>query len=129
MLDFDDFKNDDNSIDWTAYRSARVDLGEVCSKCDTYIMFGGKGYRVECGSCIALKRDTQEVQHDNLLRCPACGHSWDPGDCENYAVYSDGDHDVSCHECDHDFLISTSVSYTFTSPERVKDTAEESPTE
>lgn len=35
---------------------------------------------------------------------------------DNYTLYEDGDHDVFCEDCGHEFMVTTYVSYSFCSP-------------
>jgi len=119
----DDFKQPDGNTDWSAYTKAQVASGERCSKCGSYILFGS-GYPQECSPCKHLQDDKDEVTHDDLVRCPACGRTFDPrGD--DYEVYSEGENDVTCPSCEREFTITTEVSYSFTSPARLEEKAAE----
>ena len=69
-----------------------------------------------CGECRIMRDDPAEVMHDHLIRCPACGHMKRP-DFETPVWTEDGG-DVWCEECDSDFHVETSITYTFTSPPR-----------
>jgi len=51
-----------------------------------------------------------------FVRCPKCGHSWSPGDCDDHWLYSEGEHEVFCDSCDHRFVVVTHVSFAFSSP-------------
>lgn len=116
----DDHKLADGNIDWSAYRLAQKANGEICTKCGGYVsIFGGNGHPDQCHDCKSLTESSEEVSHHDIIRCPACGHEMNVSDFEDGRLYGDGEHNVSCDECDHDFEVSTSVSYTFTSPARV----------
>ena len=119
-VSFKDFENERGDVNWAAYEKAQVANGDKCSVCGAHIMWGGKGHSERCHQCKSMQDDGSELDHDNLLRCPRCGHSWNPGhDDDEWAVYSDDTHDVCCSKCDYDFEITTTVSYSFTSPARI----------
>ena len=67
----------------------------------------------QCGNC-AAKASPEALDSDSELRCPKCGYCWRV-ECED-GVYEDGEHEVSCGECDHGFTVSTRVSFSFKSP-------------
>jgi DNA-directed RNA polymerase subunit RPC12/RpoP len=115
----DDFKRPDGNTDWASYEKAQIQNGETCSECKSCLIFPTGQPRI-CGSCKAMKEDKGEVSHDDDIRCPACRTTWDPRDTEDYDVLEDGEHDIRCPECDHEFTVSTSVSFTFTSPELIE---------
>ena len=118
----DDFKKPDGSIDWEAYTKAQVATGERCRKCGSYILFGS-GYAQECSSCKRLQTDG-EVAHESFIRCPACGQTFNP--CGDYDVYNEGENDITCPSCAHEFTIETRITCSFTSPARLEDqTAED----
>ena len=110
MIDMDDFKNPDGSIDWTAYNKARVNAGESCHKCGKYLIFA-KGHPDTCYDCNALLVDKGEVMHGSQVRCPACGHTRSED-----LPYDDGKHMISCDSCGHDFEIQVRVSWEYVSP-------------
>jgi DNA-directed RNA polymerase subunit M/transcription elongation factor TFIIS len=106
-------------IDWSSYRAAQKANGEICTKCGGYVsVFGGVGHPDECASCKSLG-EPEEVTHADIIRCPACGHEMKVSDFDSGELYGDGEHDVTCDECDHEFEVSTSVSYSFQSPARL----------
>jgi ssDNA-binding Zn-finger/Zn-ribbon topoisomerase 1 len=109
------FRGPDGKIDYAAWRKARVQNGEYCLDCRGFILFP-KGRPAVCEDCRRLKENHGEVGSDRLIRCPACRKTWRPSDYEQYDTLEDGDHEVSCPHCDHEFTVSTSVTYTFTSP-------------
>jgi len=121
----EDFKKPNGSTDWDAYTKAKVAAGEVCSSCGEYIVSGAypKGPRT-CGSCQQLIMCKDSVQHDHFIRCPKCGDYWDPM-AEEDDVFSDGQHAVCCNKCDHEFEVTTTVTYTFESPDLEKNDAED----
>lgn len=102
-------------------RQVKIDSGENCSRCGIWIftLNGGPGHRRECIACRAISEDRGEVSHTKYIRCPKCGESWNPWEGDDYDVFEEGPSSVTCGECDHEFEVTTTVSYTFTSPERV----------
>lgn len=127
MISFTDFEDPvTKKIDWGAYHHAEVAAGQKCTCCGDMI-YPAKGHPSRCSSCEDLDADP-EVRHDHLIRCPACGNHWKPQDTEDYkTAHEDGDHEVNCPECDHEFTVTTSVSYTYTSPARLQDPPEAEP--
>lgn len=126
MESIDSFKKPDGQYDWPAYNEARKledealkAKGQLCSQCGSYIVWS-KGYPQRCHDCKALDQ-REELRHPCSVRCPKCGNNWNVGDNDDYDLFEEGEHEVNCGECGHDFSIGTSVSYTFTSPERISE--------
>ncbi len=124
MISFSDYRLADGAVDWPRYNAARqreiadeVATGKWCSRCGHYLLFA-KGHRDKCFSCKALDQPG-ECQHSKFIRCPACGRSFDPSEQDYYSLYADGEHRITCGDCNHQFEISTRTSYTFTSPARL----------
>lgn len=131
MIDFDKLRKPDGSLDVEAYgaataadRADRTAKGELCQErgCGRFIIWA-KGYPQTCAPCKALD-EPGALDHPGEIRCPKCGAHWSPSDSEDYDVYNDGDHEVTCSGCGHDFEIQTSVTYSFRSPERTKEAGE-----
>ena len=67
----------------------------------------------------ALKKSQEEGEwleffgNDNP-KCPHCGADCEISQNDWYSLYEEGEHEVTCPDCDRDFIVSTSVSYTFT---------------
>jgi len=123
MIKIDDHTLPGGAIDWPSYKRAQVDAGEVCYRCGSYIfkLIGGRVGLDLCGQCMALDRDRDEVVHDRMIRCPACGETdnisdWDSDYGE--IVYGEGTHEVTCAKCEHVYEIETHVRYSYTSPKR-----------
>ncbi len=114
MVSIDDHRKKDGGIDWDSYRKAQVASGEACRECGSFIVFG-RGVPRLCGSCSALHQDEGDVSHEYRLRCPKCRHLWKVG-TDEYDLHQEGTHEVMCPECEHEFDIQTSVSFSFTSP-------------
>ena len=117
MIRIDDYKTENGDIDWAACRAAQKAAGATCSRCGRYL-FGAEGSPQECFSCLSLDKP-EEVAHDSTVRCPDCGYTWDVHNGDYCELFEDGEHNVTCQECDHDFEISTSVSWSFRSPPRL----------
>ena len=98
MISYSDFKNDDGKTDWRAYREARIASGEICSRCDTFIVpsiFGdARTGPILCGSCKSIDVDTDRVHHDKYIRCPQCRHSHEIEGVDWNDLYQEG-----WHEC------------------------------
>lgn len=114
MLSFKDFERD-GKVDWRELENARRRNGESCMTCGALRIFAHSPG--ECEECEAL-RGTEEASHKSRIRCPHCGHIQKAIGDDNYERYGEGEHSVSCHECDKDFEIETHVRYSFTSPAR-----------
>jgi hypothetical protein len=99
-----------------------VDAGMWCYQCGGLARLLGDwkpGYKRLCHSCDALKNGEGEVSHHDCVRCPKCGSMWSPCEGDNYDLLGDGEHDVTCCECEHEFEITTTIMYKFTSPARI----------
>jgi hypothetical protein len=127
MPDLTAFKKPDGTIDWDGYHAAseketdaRIERGEVCYRCRRLTVIGlpkAQGYRQKCYDCRMLE-EPKELSHPYEVRCPKCGYHWKVGDSDDYELYEDGEHEVSCAECNTDFTVTTYVSYSFVSPAR-----------
>jgi uncharacterized C2H2 Zn-finger protein len=105
--------------------------GTRCFRCKAYLPGWGlsskPGYKKACYECAQI--DTpDEVRNCKFIRCPKCGHSFnpfdgDPGDFSN-DILRDGESDVICGQCDHQFEVTTNVSYTWDSPPRIEEEPE-----
>lgn len=130
MAFLSDCKNPDGSTDWKRYheleakeREERKNKGEICYRCSRFIIWS-KGYPQSCDGCKDIEK-REELRHDSKVRCPGCGHNWSVGDGDQYELYEEGEHEVSCDNCDLKFEITTYVSHTFISPERLKEPKEQ----
>ena len=63
----------------------------------------------------ALKesKDTLEFWGNKYPKCPHCGNDYDPNETGVWGIYEEGEHEVTCDHCDGDFMVSTNVSYSF----------------
>lgn len=121
---FGDYKKEDGSTDWAAYRQAQRANGETCSQCDTYIVHS-KGHESLCYDCKSLSKK-DECSHETYIRCPYCQELRDIRYSEEYEIFHDGEHEVQCYKCNKKFEITTYVSYEFLSPPIIKEETEES---
>lgn len=86
-----------------------------CKRCgvNLYMAWGlHTSEGAECSDCRSIK-ENGDIQMDSSVRCPSCRHVMCVSELE---IWDEGDHDVSCDDCGHDFEVNTSVSYTFSSP-------------
>jgi transposase-like protein len=51
-------------------------------------------------------------------RCPHCGESHSVSENEWWRLYEEGEHEVTCPDCDGDFTVSTSVTYSFSTEQQ-----------
>lgn len=110
-------------IDWKAYNAAEVQAGQKCTCCGGLI-YPGKGHPSRCADCENLDADP-ELNHDSRVRCPKCRNHWAPSENEEYKLaYEDGEHEVTCDNCGHEFTVTTHVSYSYTSPAMIQDDPE-----
>lgn len=119
----EDFRKPDGSYDWGAYRAAKdaehkadVADGKYCYQCGRYLVWSNKGVRRRCGDCEALDHESDEVDSDTCVRCPKCRRTASVSYDELFDLYEEGEHEVTCSSCDHEYTVSTRVSYSFNSP-------------
>lgn len=133
MVDIKDYYGEDGSVDWGAFNKAKVDAGEICWKCDKYILnrplfLPGSTVRQEgrqlCGGCKNLA-GTESVYHEKFFRCPACGEETLVFENEYYELCVEGTHNVTCLDCEHEFEVNTTVTYSFESPARIQQEEDE----
>ena len=117
MTNINDYRKPDGTSDWDAYQVACVAAGKECRHCGGFILLP-QGIPTLCDACKEIEQDSSEVTHGSQLRCPHCGASFHYS-TDDYDLYDEGEHNVSCPECDQDFTITTSVTYSFTSPARI----------
>lgn len=129
MISYTDFRNPETKrVDWDALRKAQIAAGEKCTQCGAFIL-PGKGYPTKCRPCSQLESSAEEVHHHKEVRCPACGETFDAFEHAQETegdLLHDGDHEVSCPECSHNFNITTFVEWTFRSPARIQNQETES---
>lgn len=122
MISYMDFQDPTTKrVNWEAYHKAQIAAGEKCTQCGAFIL-PGKGYPSKCAACSSLESSPDEVYHHKEARCPACGETFDmfehTQETEGNHLH-DGDHEVTCPECSHEFQITTIVEWSFKSPARL----------
>lgn len=128
MIEMDAYRGADGQIRWNEYEKAKTANGERCTQCQCFV-YPPKGHPTKCVSCETIGNQPGEVSHEKLIRCPKCQDTFSPGDREAYELYSDGTHEVTCGECDHEFQVRTWVSYSFDSPALIQEPEEEEETD
>lgn len=118
MIQMDDFRDEQGLVDWGAYAQAARKAGQTCELCGK-LLIPATGHITKCSCCAELDLDGT-VAHHAYVRCPACDHKWMPGQEDDYDLLGEGENDVSCLACGHDFTVETYVEYIFTSPSRLK---------
>lgn len=115
MTSINDFLDENNRVNWGAYRQAQRDAGESCNRCDGFIAHPN-GNTTVCYNCRTL--DSREKMPDSqYVRCPKCSHEFNVWDnTDYYMLWDAGHHPVICTECDTEFDIETRVTFTFISP-------------
>jgi hypothetical protein len=120
-VSMEDYRTKDG-INWKAYRAAEVKAGQKCYRCESLIVHpiltewsGGKRL---CGSCRSMDNDNGPVFHDDFFRCPKCGFKMnkDEYDLWECGIYEEGEHEIGCAGCNHNFTVTTHISYSFESP-------------
>lgn len=109
-------------------------MKKICKKCGkTVEMCSWENY---CYRCL-IEQELERVQlnvkeagpeedpdtfSSNYVICPYCGNALptDLGYADFPELYEDGEHKLTCPECDKDFRLTTSVSYSWET-ERIKD--------
>ena len=114
MISSRDFVTSEGCVDWVAYNKACVAAGESCYTCGSFILFAA-GCPSQCFDCKKLASEEHEVTHDSMIRCPHCRHQRSV-DGDDYALYSEGSHDVFCNNCNKRFSVEVQVYFKFTSP-------------
>ena len=117
MVNIEDHQTPEGKTNQKSYRAAQIANGEICTQCGEYARVFGTGHPELCSQCKDADK-TEELTHDVYIRCPKCGYKWNAYEDDEYTILSDGEHTVSCHQCDYEFGIVTNVSYSFVSPER-----------
>jgi uncharacterized protein YlaI len=124
MIKMEDYRSKDGNIDWSSYYKAQTDAGEKCYECGKYIFNMFKrdyiARREKCKECNLLETNSDEVNHHSFIRCPKCRATMNIHNFESYELHNDGEHEIMCQECEHEFEIRTDIEYSFSSPELIK---------
>lgn len=60
-----------------------------------------------------------EFNRKSSPKCPHCGEDYSIQKMESWSLYSDDDlHDVECPNCENEFTVTTTCSYTFSTDEQ-----------
>jgi len=86
-----------------------------CADCG-YQLYALYNSQKRCRNCIN-KSDDSEFDSDDSFRCPKCREVSTIQESENFQLYAEDGGDVTCTECNHEFYVNTSITYSFTSPE------------
>lgn len=60
----------------------------------------------------AFQESELDTEYTDDIICPNCGHEHER-DSEHEEFYVDGEHDFHCWHCSEEFLVNTSISYTY----------------
>lgn len=67
-----------------------------------------------------MPRDNGELHDDYWVRCPVCGEKEEAHDQGQKALFNDqAITEIWCGWCDHKYKVTTSVTWTFTSPKMI----------
>jgi len=118
MIKINDFIDKSRVVQWAQYKKAKRDAGEECYKCSGFIPYHYTATPgpAMCGSCKNLENNPGQVFSERLVRCPTCSHQQEIDTYDDYSVYEEGEHEVMCNNCEEEYTISTSITYTFKSP-------------
>lgn len=121
MVRLADHERPDGTIDWDGLNRAEVQNGVRCRCCGCYMLFG-LGHPRACHQCADLtaQRD-KPIVHDYLVRCPGCGHQFEPT-IEELARQG-REAELVCHRCDRSFSVAVKVSMSYESPPMEPDNA------
>lgn len=94
---------------------------KICTRCGK--LFRAYMYATMCFKCLKEK-NLEDIQNsivsgesdrtdceDDVI-CPWCGEILEP-DCESSEFYDEGTHVMQCWNCNKEFALSTSVSYSY----------------
>ena len=51
-------------------------------------------------------------------KCPHCGETIDVAQHEQWELYDEGEHDMECPHCEREFVVSTNITYSFSTDEQ-----------
>jgi hypothetical protein len=81
---------------------------------------GNRVSGIQCKPCRAkeiqneideFQKSDCDTEYEDAPICPECGYKHEP-DGERI-FYEDGDHEFTCHRCDYEFLLTTNISFTY----------------
>ena len=93
---------------------------KMCGKYDKLAWVNG-GYCYDCLKLRNLAKVRESIEEgdpdtfsSDYVVCPYCGAAISDEDLIDYPeLYEDGEHEISCIECDKKFKVDTSVSYSW----------------
>ena len=114
-------------------------MEKVCKRCGKIAQM--MSFEDYCYACL-IQNELERVQlsvkeaepgedpdtfSSDFVICPYCGHALpnDLGYADFPEMYEEVDHKLTCPECDKDFRLTTSVSYSWET-ERIKDNEQDS---
>ena len=62
--------------------------------------------------------DRLDFWRNDNPKCPHCGEIIDIGLHELWNFYEEGEHDVECPHCEGEFVVSTHITYSFSTDEQ-----------
>ena len=79
-----------------------------CDECEEQI-------RLELAQKLAEEEKSFDTFSDSFVICPYCGNALctDVSYSDFPEIYEEGDHKLTCPECDKDFILNTYVSYSY----------------
>lgn len=123
MISMEDHRKPDGTLDWNSYHRAQIAAGDRCESCGAYIVKLSRDPPgpQRCHDCRSISRGTGEETHERLIRCPKC-RATHTADYETFgSIHEEGEHKVWCPTCEHEFEISTHVSFRFKSPALIQE--------
>lgn len=102
---------------------------KICERCGK--PFNAYLYETMCYKCCVEKNledvkesilsgETTSTDCEDEVICPWCGEVIE-GDCETREFYEDGTHVFTCPECEKEFTLETSVSYSYSTERELPD--------
>ena len=106
--------------DYQARHKAEIEEGLWCYQCGGMASSPlGKltcGYRRLCYHCRKFNTSPEEVTDSKFVRCPKCRERWEGYELCSYEGLEDGEHEITCPGCEHEFTVTVATEFHFTSP-------------
>lgn len=83
---------------------------------------GKHEFQIQCKPCRENEIEKQiadfqkskfDTEYTNDIFCPHCGHQHSKGGSDSEVFYQDGTHDFTCDNCQNEFEVITSVSFSY----------------
>lgn len=68
--------------------------------------------------------DSLDFWRNDDPKCPHCGTVVSVSENELWHLYEEGEHEIECNACDQPFMVSTNVTYSFSTDEQEDDALE-----